>query len=192
MAAVPSLHGAWSTLVALIIWRWRPRLWPLGVAYALVQQFAVVYLGEHYVADLLVGDLLALGMWWLSGTPDSAFRRSRERDEREHLVGHVGREQRRHLTGPVVLRGDLDHVEGAEVEAAQGAHVVERLGRGRASHLRRPVPGQKAGSTKSTSNVKYAGPEPTRPRTRSAYAAGPSSRSSSQGRIVMPRSRETW
>jgi hypothetical protein len=37
------------------------------VAYALLQQFAVVYLGEHYVADLLVGDLLALGMWWLSG-----------------------------------------------------------------------------------------------------------------------------
>ena len=55
-----------------------------------------------------------------------------------------------------------------------------------------PVPGQKAGSTKSTSNVKYAGPEPTRLRTKSAYAAGPSSRSSIQGRIVMPRSRETW
>jgi PAP2 superfamily len=67
VAAVPSLHGAWSTLVALMIWRWRPRLWPLGVAYALVQQFAVVYLGEHYVADLIAGDLLALGMWWLSG-----------------------------------------------------------------------------------------------------------------------------
>ena len=67
VAAVPSLHGAWSTLAALIIWRWRPRLWPLGAAYALVQQFTVVYLGEHYVADLIAGDLLALGMWWLSG-----------------------------------------------------------------------------------------------------------------------------
>jgi hypothetical protein len=67
VAAVPSLHGAWSTLAALIIWRWRPRLWPIGVAYALVQQFAVVYLGEHYVVDLILGDALALGMWWLSG-----------------------------------------------------------------------------------------------------------------------------
>jgi hypothetical protein len=67
VAAVPSLHGAWSTFVALIIWRWRPRLWPIGVAYALLQQFTVVYLGEHYVADLIAGDLLALGMWWLSG-----------------------------------------------------------------------------------------------------------------------------
>jgi hypothetical protein len=78
VAAVPSLHGAWSTLVALIIWRWRPRLWPIGVAYALVQQFAVVYLGEHYVADLLAGDALALGMWWLSGKliPDHQPRES--------------------------------------------------------------------------------------------------------------------
>ena len=74
VAAIPSLHGAWSTLAALIIWRWRPRLWPIGVAYALVQQFAVVYLGEHYVVDLLIGDALALGMWWLSGPADSAFR----------------------------------------------------------------------------------------------------------------------
>jgi hypothetical protein len=67
VAAIPSLHGAWSTLAALMLWRWRPRLWPIGAAYALVQQFAVVYLGEHYVADLIVGDLLALGLWWWSG-----------------------------------------------------------------------------------------------------------------------------
>jgi hypothetical protein len=67
VAAIPSLHGAWSTLTALIIWRWRRRLWPLGVAYALVQQFAVVYLGEHYVIDILLGDALALLMWWLTG-----------------------------------------------------------------------------------------------------------------------------
>lgn len=67
VAAIPSLHAAWSTLAALMIWRWRRRLWPLGVAYAFVQQFAVVYLGEHYVIDLIIGDALALGMWWLSG-----------------------------------------------------------------------------------------------------------------------------
>ena len=35
VAAIPSLHGAWSTLAALMLWRWRRRLWPLGVAYAL-------------------------------------------------------------------------------------------------------------------------------------------------------------
>jgi hypothetical protein len=67
VAAIPSLHGAWSTLAALILWRWRPRLWPVGVAYALMQQFAVVYLGEHYVIDIVIGDALAVLMWWLSG-----------------------------------------------------------------------------------------------------------------------------
>jgi hypothetical protein len=67
VAAIPSLHGAWSTLAALVLWRWRPALWPIGAAYAFVQQFAVVYLGEHYVADILAGDALAVLMWWLSG-----------------------------------------------------------------------------------------------------------------------------
>jgi membrane-associated phospholipid phosphatase len=67
VAAIPSLHGAWSTLAALILWRWRPRLWPIGVTAAFVQQFAVVYLGEHYVIDILLGDVLAIGAWWLSG-----------------------------------------------------------------------------------------------------------------------------
>jgi hypothetical protein len=67
VAAIPSLHGAWSTLAALMLWRWRPRLWPIGLAYALVQQFAVVYLGEHYVTDIIIGDALAVFMWWLSG-----------------------------------------------------------------------------------------------------------------------------
>jgi hypothetical protein len=82
VAAIPSLHGAWSTLAALILWRWRPRLWPIGVAYAFAQQFAVVYLGEHYVIDILLGDALALGMWWLSGRillPPRAAAQGRER-----------------------------------------------------------------------------------------------------------------
>ena len=67
VAAIPSLHGAWSTLAALMLWRWRPRLWPIAVAYAFVQQFAVVYLGEHYVTDIIIGDALAVVMWWYSG-----------------------------------------------------------------------------------------------------------------------------
>ncbi|HEY3613907.1 MAG TPA: phosphatase PAP2 family protein [Gaiellales bacterium] len=83
VAAIPSLHGAWSTLAALILWRWRPRLWPLGVAYACLQQFAVVYLGEHYVVDILIGDALAVLMWWLSGRyllgPRSAGAQARAR-----------------------------------------------------------------------------------------------------------------
>jgi hypothetical protein len=30
-------------------------------------QFSVVYLGEHYVADLIAGDALMLVAWWAVG-----------------------------------------------------------------------------------------------------------------------------
>jgi hypothetical protein len=67
VAAVPSLHAAYSLLVVLIVWRMWPRLAPLAVAYALAMQFCVVYLGEHYVSDLIAGDVLALAAWWVVG-----------------------------------------------------------------------------------------------------------------------------
>ena len=60
-AAVPSLHAGYAFLVFLfavtILWntRWR---WPalfLGVLYPLAQSFAVVYTGNHYVIDVLLG-----------------------------------------------------------------------------------------------------------------------------------------
>jgi hypothetical protein len=64
VAAVPSLHAAYSLMVVLIVRRIWPRLTPLAVAYAVAMQFCVVYLGEHYVADLIAGDALALAVWW--------------------------------------------------------------------------------------------------------------------------------
>ena len=38
----------------------------LGWAYALTLGFGLVYLGEHYVADLLAGLALAEGIWRLA------------------------------------------------------------------------------------------------------------------------------
>jgi PAP2 superfamily protein len=64
VAAVPSLHAAYSLLVVLIVRRIWPRLTPVAIIYAIAMQFSVVYLGEHYVADLIAGDALALGVWW--------------------------------------------------------------------------------------------------------------------------------
>jgi hypothetical protein len=64
VAAIPSLHAAYSLLVVLIVRRIWPRLTPVAVAYAVAMQFCVVYLGEHYVADLIVGDVLVLVVWW--------------------------------------------------------------------------------------------------------------------------------
>jgi hypothetical protein len=83
VAAVPSLHAAWSLLAAIMLVRFRRRLWPIAVGYALVQQFAVVYLGEHYVADLAAGNVLALLMWWASGR---LFRRLDERQARPRAI----------------------------------------------------------------------------------------------------------
>jgi hypothetical protein len=67
VAAVPSLHAAYSLLVVLIVRRIWPRLTPLAIAYAVGMQFSVVYLGEHYVADLIAGNALVLAVWWAVG-----------------------------------------------------------------------------------------------------------------------------
>jgi membrane-associated phospholipid phosphatase len=65
VAAVPSLHAAYSLFVVLLVWRIWPRLAPLAFAYAFAMQFAVVYLGEHYIIDLVVGDALVCAAWWV-------------------------------------------------------------------------------------------------------------------------------
>jgi hypothetical protein len=75
VAAVPSLHAAYSLLVVLIVWRMWPRVAPFALAYAVLMQFGVVYLGEHYVADLILGDALALAVWWAVSRQGVVFRR---------------------------------------------------------------------------------------------------------------------
>jgi hypothetical protein len=64
VAAIPSLHAAYALLVVLIVRRIWPRLTPVAVVYAIAMHFSVVYLGEHYVIDLVAGDALALAAWW--------------------------------------------------------------------------------------------------------------------------------
>jgi membrane-associated phospholipid phosphatase len=73
-AAIPSLHGGYSFLfflfLATLLWRTRWR-WtiPILLLYPLMQSFAVVYTGGHYVVDLLIGFAYATatlyGVWWL-------------------------------------------------------------------------------------------------------------------------------
>jgi membrane-associated phospholipid phosphatase len=58
-AAIPSLHAAYPMLLLLFFWgagRWaRTGL----VAYVLAMAFTLVYSGEHYVADIIIGWLYA-------------------------------------------------------------------------------------------------------------------------------------
>jgi membrane-associated phospholipid phosphatase len=54
-AAMPSLHFGASVLAAMLLSESSPRAGALGWTYAGVLGFALVYLGEHYVVDLLAG-----------------------------------------------------------------------------------------------------------------------------------------
>ncbi|MCN0178357.1 phosphatase PAP2 family protein [Salinispora arenicola] len=82
VAAMPSLHTAFALFVVLFFLRaTRKRWWPLLLAYPLAMTFTLVYSGEHYVIDVLVGwayvgmTFGAVGLaerWW-------AARRARRR-----------------------------------------------------------------------------------------------------------------
>jgi membrane-associated phospholipid phosphatase len=62
-AAMPSLHFGTSVMAARILSQVGRRQAALGWAYASVLGFGLVYLGEHYVVDLLAGLALAEGIW---------------------------------------------------------------------------------------------------------------------------------
>ena len=61
-AAMPSLHFATSVMAAHLLSDTGPVAGMLGWAYTGALGFALVYLGEHYVADLLAGLALAEGV----------------------------------------------------------------------------------------------------------------------------------
>jgi membrane-associated phospholipid phosphatase len=65
VAAVPSLHAAYTLLITLVLWRLVPR-WsrvPLA-AYPLLMAFALVYTAEHYLVDVLLGWVYTLIAFW--------------------------------------------------------------------------------------------------------------------------------
>jgi PAP2 superfamily len=58
LAAMPSLHFATSLMAALLLAEVGPVAGALGWSYTATLGFALVYLGEHYVVDLLAGAVL--------------------------------------------------------------------------------------------------------------------------------------
>jgi hypothetical protein len=63
VAAMPSLHTALTTIVALIAANYGAWGRRLGVAYVLMMCLALVYLGEHYIIDEIAGIAMAVGIW---------------------------------------------------------------------------------------------------------------------------------
>ena len=62
LAAMPSLHFATSVMAALLLGETGPLAGALGWAYTATLGFALVYLGEHYVVDVLAGVALTAGV----------------------------------------------------------------------------------------------------------------------------------
>jgi membrane-associated phospholipid phosphatase len=67
VAAMPSLHAAYSVLFALFViklftgrWRW------LAWVYPVLIMLGTVYMGEHYVIDALAGIAYAIAGYWAS------------------------------------------------------------------------------------------------------------------------------
>jgi hypothetical protein len=61
-AAMPSLHFATSLMAALLLTEAGPEEAVAGWSYATALGFALVYLGEHYVVDLLAGAALVIAV----------------------------------------------------------------------------------------------------------------------------------
>jgi membrane-associated phospholipid phosphatase len=56
VAAVPSLHAAYTLLIALTLWPFAPRWGRVLLAlYPWAMAFALVYTAEHYFSDILLG-----------------------------------------------------------------------------------------------------------------------------------------
>jgi hypothetical protein len=69
VAAVPSLHSAFTMLVALLLWgRVRPRLRPLLLLYPLAMGLTLMATGEHYFFDVVLG-------WFYAGAVMAAWAR---------------------------------------------------------------------------------------------------------------------
>ena len=62
-AAMPSLHFGTSAMAARLLSQIGPGHGALGLAYALTLGFGLVYLGEHYLVDLLAGLALSEALW---------------------------------------------------------------------------------------------------------------------------------
>jgi membrane-associated phospholipid phosphatase len=87
VAAMPSLHAAYPFMLMLFFWSAGKLARILLGAYTLAMAFALVYGGEHFVVDILVGWAMALAAYALVGRALQALRAPRRR----RLASNPGR-----------------------------------------------------------------------------------------------------
>src|ERR671914_648056 len=73
-AAMPSLHFGTSVMAARLLSQAGPGQAAAAWFYTLTLGFGLVYLGEHYVIDLIAGLALAEGIWRVAPRLEPAVR----------------------------------------------------------------------------------------------------------------------
>jgi membrane-associated phospholipid phosphatase len=91
LAAMPSLHFATSLMAALLLAEVGPVQGALGFAYTGALGFSLVYLGEHYVVDLLAGGAFALAIRRLAPFAGPAIARAARGVAALEAIAHEGR-----------------------------------------------------------------------------------------------------
>jgi hypothetical protein len=66
VAAIPSMHSGYSFLVALFGWHFFKKVRWIFILYPLAMWITIIYMGEHYVIDIIAGVLLTLISYKLS------------------------------------------------------------------------------------------------------------------------------
>jgi len=64
---MPSIHMAITWLLPLVVTRQRRRWRLLATTYGGLMGLALVYLGEHYVVDVIAGIVIAAYSWFTAG-----------------------------------------------------------------------------------------------------------------------------
>ena len=88
LAAMPSLHFATSLMAALLLAEVGPVAGALGWTYTLTLAFALIYLGEHYVVDLLGGAALTGAVRRLGPRAGPAVSRARSAVAALEAIAH--------------------------------------------------------------------------------------------------------
>jgi hypothetical protein len=90
LAAMPSLHFATSVMAALLLAQTGSVAGMAGFTYALTLGFALVYLGEHYLVDLLGGAALTGAVWRLAPRASGVVKRAASAVSRLEEIAHGG------------------------------------------------------------------------------------------------------
>lgn len=80
VAAVPSLHAAYSLLIVMFLWRYAGRFGPLLALYPLAMAFALMYFAEHYLSDILLGWMYAVFAYWVVSKVADSLEQRRARE----------------------------------------------------------------------------------------------------------------